>query len=632
MTAQYTSSDVKTLTDFEHVRLRTSIYFGSMVDTQYEIPVFSPTEIKLTHVTIVPAAYKAVGEILDNSLDEFAHLPGRAHQLAVTANTTVGEYTITDNGRGIPIDMHDSGKPTPEVIFCQLRSGRNFTDERPKGVFGMNGVGSSCVVATSSAFDVQVCRDNKCYEQKFDNTGDASSPTVKRLTAAIKKQFGSDTGTKVHFKLDPTIFSSVSLPDEFVRNRMVELALCHPDLNLVYNGTKITMPGGFSGLLKKSSYDYAKFIIDTPKVSGEVFVIFNHPQAVATPKMFTWVNSSHLFDGGKCNAQFMNAFVEATIASTEARAKRAAKTTFVKSDIEYGLVVIANLQVVSPEFDSQNKTKLTGPSLRNEFDRSIADQIVTATKANKDWFDALVDRATRRLKNNSRVIVDGAFKRTTKHIEGLLDATSQNRSECRLLITEGKSAKSQISDARDPKTTAAYALTGKINNTHGMGADKVAQMGKLTDLLKAIGLVPGVSTANHPINYGKIIIASDADYDGDDITTLLVNMIYQFWPELFDPKKPTVYRLNAPNICLVKKQRRVHFSNRDDYEAVKHKYDNSWEVKYYKGLGSMTSADWEMVLRNDSTLIPIVDDGTLQDTLDLLFGKDSSARRDWLNE
>jgi topoisomerase-4 subunit B len=133
------------------------------------------------------------------------------------------------------------------------------------------------------------------------------------------------------------------------------------------------------------------------------------------------------------------------------------------------------------------------------------------------------------------------------------------------------------------------------------------------------------------LNYGKIVIATDADYDGDDIFTLLACLFYQFWPELFDKNyEPIVYRLIAPNVCVIKGKQRLHFSSRDAYEKVKDKYKGC-EVRYYKGLGSMTMEDWEMILSGKTdTMIPIINDGKMDSTLKLLFSEDSEPRKAWL--
>jgi DNA gyrase/topoisomerase IV subunit B len=156
-------------------------------------------------------------------------------------------------------------------------------------------------------------------------------------------------------------------------------------------------------------------------------------------------------------------------------------------------------------------------------------------------------------------------------------------------------------------------------------------MGKITDLLRAVGLTPGKKALRGDLHYGhRIAIATDADYDGDNIFTLLINLFYQ-WPELFDPTKdPIIYRMVAPNVCLVKGKQRIHFARRSDYEKVKDKY-KGYEVNYYKGLGSMSKADWDICLaENSESFIPIVDDGHMQETLTLLFSDDADARKMWL--
>jgi DNA gyrase subunit B len=199
-------------------------------------------------------------------------------------------------------------------------------------------------------------------------------------------------------------------------------------------------------------------------------------------------------------------------------------------------------------------------------------------------------------------------------------------------IVSHNSAKSQISEAREPSTTAAFALTGKINNVYGSTVAQVLGMGKLTDLLTTLGLTPGKRAVRSRLNYGhRIVIATDSDYDGSDIFTLLINLFYQFWPELFSPNdEPIIYRLEAPNIVASKGNKRVHFTNREDYEKVKNKY-KGWSIEYMKGLGSMSKQDWEMILSGQTdTYIPIVDDGSLGVTLDLLFGPSADDRKEWL--
>ncbi len=224
-------------------------------------------------------------------------------------------------------------------------------------------------------------------------------------------------------------------------------------------------------------------------------------------------------------------------------------------------------------------------------------------------------------------------KNLNKKVAKLVDATSKDRSETCLLITEGDSAKAKITEVRDPKTIAALPLTGKVNNVYGTTAAQLLNMGKITDMLSVIGLVPGHKALRSELNYGKVIISTDADYDGSDIFTLLVNMFYTFWPELFDKNYPPFFfRMVAPNVVASKGGKRVHFTTRNDYEKQKEKY-KGWTIEYMKGLGSMEKEDWAMVIAGlDKYSIPIIDDGKITDTLELLFSNDAEARKEWLQK
>ena len=623
---QYTGSDIKVLTDNQHVRLRTQVYLGNTHITSYTIPILAADRLLLKDVEFIPAVYKAVGEIIDNSLDEFSQISSKVKLLKIDADPSIGKYTITDNGRGIPIDKHPSGKYTPEVALSSMKAGRNFTDDKEVGVIGQNGVGSACVNYCSTDFEVTIHRDGKRYFQKFvDGATKISTPKISSSAA-------SKTGTEVSFQLDPAIFKSVELPEELIRNRAMEIAMTNPDVTVEYNGERFRFKKGLEEVVSTiaGKNPFYKFSLNEDHVQGDFFVVFNALESI-DEMMFTWVNSSMLFDGGKCNTQFFNAFFDATINQLQREAKKT-KSTVTRNDVRQNIVVFANLRIKNPEYDSQAKTRLTGPDLRKEINVMIEREWKSFVRKNGDWLSAVLERATERhhIQENKKAI-DEHQKTMRKRVVGLLDATSKMRSECQLLITEGLSAKSQISEARNPRTTGAFALTGKINNVYGNTPAQVLKMGKVTDLLSAIGLTPGKKVVRSSLNYGKIVIATDADYDGDDIFTLLINLLYHFWPELFDKNyEPIVYRLIAPNVCLVKGKQRLHFARRSDYERVKEKY-KGWETRYYKGLGSMHMDDWEMILSDEhDTLIPIVDDGKMVETLKLLFSDDSEPRKAWL--
>jgi DNA gyrase/topoisomerase IV subunit B len=619
-TRKYEADDIQVLSDIEHVRLRTNVYLGNTNSTQYEIPSFLNGNFSINTVEFIPAVYKAVNEIIDNSIDEFAQIDIPNKHLVIEATPVLGSYTISDNGRGIPIDKHSSGKHTPEIALGSLRSGRNFSGSRDVGVIGMNGVGSACTNYCSVEFSVDVQRDGKRYRQTF--SGGATQVSKPN----IKTTHSNKTGTSVSFQLDGSVFQDVSLPEELMENRALEIALTNPGVTCEYNGKKFKFKKGFDDVVRKISSKYFNFEAD----GIEFYVIFDVHDGI-DEKIYSWVNSSLLFDGGICNTQFLNAFYDKTTRHLTAAAKKQ-KCEVTKNDVRKNLLVLGNMRISNPEYDAQSKTRLTGPNLRKEFADLIDQQWSSFSRKNKDWLNEVLERAIVRHHSNANTkAVKEHQKNLKKKVPGLVDATSKHRFECQLLITEGLSAAASITEARDPKTTASLPLTGKINNVHGATVAQVLNMGKITDLLTAIGLIPGQKAVRSTLRYGQIIIATDADYDGGDIFTLLINLFYTYWPELFDSGyEPIIYRLVAPNVCAVKGNKRVHFATRDQYERVKEKY-KGWAISYYKGLGSMVKADWDMILSGETdTLIPITNDGEMKETLSLLFGPDANARKDWL--
>lgn len=616
---EYTSKDIKVLSDREHVRLRTQVYLGNTKLTSYKIPLFLEGKFQIKEVEFVPAVFKAVGEIIDNSIDEFAHIDVPVKKLEITANPLAGKYTVADNGRGVPIDKHEVGKYTPEVVFGQLRSGRNFSDEKEVGVIGQNGVGSACTNFCSSEFSIDIHRDGKRYRQTFtDGANEVSRPSIR--------EGSSRTGTSITFQLDDAVFDNVALPPELMENRALELALTNPGILVEYNDTKYKFKKGFDDIIKQISNQYFKFEYN----GTEFFVIFDVNEGI-DEQIFSWVNSSLLFDGGLCNTQFFNAFVDRTVSHLSKEAKKA-KCEVTKNDVRRNLLIIGNLKISDPQYDSQAKTRLTGPNLRKEMTDLVDQQWTSFSRRNKEWLDGVLQQAMIRHHSdaNSKAIKEHQ-KGLKRKIPGLVDATSKNNFERQLLITEGDSAASMITQARDPRTTASLPLSGKVNNVYGATVAELLKMGKITDLLSAIGLVPGHKALRSELRYGKIVIATDADVDGSDIFTLLINLFYQYWPELFDRNyDPIVYRLIAPNVCLTKGKERVHFASRAEYERVKDKY-KGYTVAYYKGLGSMCKQDWEMILSGKTnTLTPIQDDGNMKPVLKLLFSPDADARKAWL--
>lgn len=621
MVKKYTEKDIQVLSDRDHVRLRLPIYAGNTEVCSFEIPLFINNTFSISEVKFAPATYKVINEIIDNSLDEFSHITQKDKVLKIIAEPLNGKYSIQDNGRGIPIGKHEIGKYTPEVVLSSLRSGRNFISDKETGVIGQNGIGASMTNFCSKSFDVTVYRDHSRYIQHFE---DGCSVIKKpKITSISSKK----TGTQIDFILDETVFKQVALPETLIENRAIELAMLNSSIGVEYNTKKYKFKNGLDDIVKNISKSYFKFELNRM----EFFIIFDLHTG-NDEKMFTWVNSSLLFDGGMCNVQFMNGFVDKVMSTLEKDAKKN-KCEISRVDIKPNLLILGCLKISNPEYDSQAKTKLIGPNLKKEFVEMIDSQWSSFSRKNKDWLNKILQRSIHRFSNSEN---DKAIKlhkkNLTKKVAGLVDATSKYRKDCRLLITEGLSASSAIVASRDPKTIASFPLTGKINNVYGATNTELLKMGKITNLLSAIGLVPGQSVDKNELRFGKIIISTDADFDGSDIMAILVNLFFQFWPELFDKHStPVIHRLIVPNIVASKNGKRIHFTTKQEFEKVKEKY-KGWTIEYMKGLGSMIKQDWDMILSNDDYLISIVDDGNMKNTLELLFGNDVNARKEWLTK
>jgi DNA gyrase subunit B len=412
---------------------------------------------------------------------------------------------------------------------------------------------------------------------------------------SIRKSSSTKTGTAISFKLMDDLFEDTALPKELLNNRAIEVAFNNPGVTVEYKHKtkkeKYKYKKGLEDIVKKISKNYYKFEAD----NMEFFVITDVHKG-PEELMFTWVNSSLLFNGGLCNTQFLNAFYDNVLATLEPKAKKI-KCKIAKNDVRQNVLVLGTMKVADPQYDSQSKTRLTGPNKRNEIQAMFKKQWTAFTKKQKGWLEDVFKAATEKGDAKAaRTAAKEMEKLSASKIPGLLDATGKNRADCKILITEGLSASRMIGEVRDSKTIASYPLTGKVNNVWGAKPAAVMQMGKLTGFFAAVGLHPGRPIIRSQLRYGGIVIATDADYDGDDIFTLLCNALYQFWPDCFDPnQEPLVYRLVAPNVVASKGKQRIHFPTLDDFRKVEKKY-SSWNIEYMKGLGSMSKVDWDMIL------------------------------------
>lgn len=608
------SEEILVLNDREHVRLRPTMYIGSTFASTFTIPTFTNNVIEKQEIEIIPAIIRLVCEIIENSMDEFYKHQPSSPQINLTYNSDTNTITVEDNGRGIPILKHSSGKYIPEVVLTELRSGRNFTQDKEQGTIGQNGVGSTCVNFCSETMIVEVHDGKKKYIQKFEKGASIiHSPEITNLKT-------KDTKTSITFTIDSTVFNTSSpIPVSFFKHKLHDLCCWNTELtcNLTYISSnspqlmKFSNKNAFKGCL--TSYI---------SKNGNGCAIYKcHTEM----PLCTSINSAYLYDGGSCNKHIEGFFVEKINAAFKKKYSQK-RITVDKKDIFSNIGIISNFMVSDPIFDSQAKIRFKGPDIKNTIITTL-ELVWTQFSSHTDILDEIFNTAIERYNTSTSKKIQKDFsKNKFEKIEGLMDATSTNRSNCSLLITEGDSASSCVSEVRDPTTIGSIALTGKINNVSGASVADLMNMSKIKDLLKAIGLIPGKPANINDLRYGKIVIATDADPDGNAIFCLLVNIFHTFWPELFT--QPVIFRMVAPNVVASKQNKRIHFPTMSTFMKQQSKY-KTWTIEYMKGLGSMSFDDWKICLKG-TDWIPILDDGELKDTLSLLFSDNRLARKEWL--
>ncbi len=620
-------TEIRKLTDYEHVRLRTEMYFGSRNSHTQEVIIYENGTPKIKETTWIPALYTYFREIFDNSLDEIiGHRAG--NRIEVFFNSDTFEFSVEDNGRGIPIDfIAEENCYTPELVLSQTRAGRNF-GERDK-VVGTNGIGAAATNFTSEYFKVSIFRNGKSYKQNFYE-GDEKFNKLKTEKPKIRDISNSNkTGTKIEFKPSKKVFNELILPEEFVRSRIIDAAISNPNTTIIYNGEKIKTRENFEKDFFNNYY-YFNIVIEENDFYSKFVLV---PEFIQSGDFYhTIVNNIPAFNGGVHIDGFKKFFINGILNSLEKESKRR-KLNPNKSDIVDGLFVFNTTKIKSPNFDSQSKTRLINdeiiPIFKNYFNENFFNNFI---KKNKTWIEKIYQRCSERTKQKDLEEIAKVSRKIAKRkIPKLIDANSNNRSECILFLAEGDSAISGLTSVRNPKIHAGMPLRGKIMNVKDENPKKILDNKELSDIITAVGLKIGEKCNKKELRYGKIYIATDADPDGGNIACLLINFFYNFWPELFDKNQtPFIYIFLTPFIIAEKENKRKYWYsyNYSDFKPEDYK---GWNITRAKGLGSLTTEDWKHSL-NSPEVIGIVDDGNLNAGLDLIFNeKRSDDRKKWIS-
>jgi len=586
----YDESKIKTLSSLEHIRLRTGMYIGRLGDGS------SPDD----------GIYILLKEVIDNSVDEF--IMGAGAQIAITIADT--KVKVRDYGRGIPL-----GK----VVECVsvINTGAKYDDDVFQFSVGLNGVGTKAVNALSKEFRVVSYRDGKLFEARF-----ARGILVDTREGGTREK----NGTLVEFVPDEEIFGDYSFIFEFIEKRLWNYAFLNPGLTLLLNGAEFRSEKGLFDLLSSELGGSALYDIGWYR-GDRIEFSFTHTKEYGE-EHFSFVNGQNTSDGGTHLSAFREGFLKAINEFFQA--------SYRGEDVREGLAAAIAIRIKNPIFESQTKNKLGNGDIRpwilQEVKKGVDEILRRNPQAAKTLQEKILTNEKLRTELNLvRKEAKEAAKRIELKIPNLRDCKSHlgegpagERST--IFITEGLSAAGSMVSTRDVHTQAIFSLRGKPENMYDRPRSAIYKNEELYNLMMALGIENAVEN----LRFARIVVATDADYDGFHIRNLLLTFFLTFFEELVVQGR--IYLLETPLFRARTKKETIYcYSVRERDEALK-KLGQSAEVTRFKGLGEISPAEFGQFIGKDMRLVK-VDIQTLSSVPQLLnfyMGKNSPDRRQFI--
>lgn len=622
----------KKLTDFEHARIRTSMYFGDM-ERIADNTLVSGDGLTIKEMETIPSIWVAMRELIDNSLDEII---GHSHgsKIMVEYHEAERRFVIEDDGRGIPI--HEikelgKGKPAASILLGEARTGRNFDDRRT--VAGVNGLGAAIVNFTSEWFKVDVYRDNKHFHQEWSEKKTRGAFKHHTDGPNLVNRKSTKTGTRIECVLSKEVWPDFVLPEEFVASRIRDIAFANPGLKVIYNGKRVNI---------KTPKDMFHKHVSTAEVKSEGFEVSWFMATVEHDGIFvhSTINNIYCPNGGPHTDEFRNQIINALMAAMDSKVKAALglkrnkSMVVTKGDVSSGILIYGITRMSDPQFNSQSKTRLMTNKrhiIKSAFTNDIVNDFI---KSNPEWVEKVIAICKERIGTvNNRALINQQKKMKSDRVPNLRPATNIKNGKCILFITEGLSASTGITEARDASIHGVLPLTGKIMNVKGNTPKKVLENAAIKNILVSIGLIIGEKANRQNLNYDKVYICTDADTDGYNICSLLVNLFYQYWPELFhDQENPFLYHLDTPLIIGVKNKKRKYLYNLEyDQDDITKMIDDGYSIIRAKGLARLTREDWDTILQSPK-IVPFTDDEHMVEVLEKVFSPNmADERKEWLS-
>ena len=605
--------EFKILSPREHVRTRPGMYVGSVSKETVEQFIIG----KYKKVIYVPAILKIISEILDNSVDE-AIRTGFKFANKIDVSIEGDEVTITDNGRGIPQDqVTDSDGVTllrPEAAWTRVNAGTSFNDERT--TIGANGVGSSCTNFMSKSFVGKTWRDGKSVTVKCSDGG-----------LNIKTTIGTKTGngTQVSFIPDFSLMESTSLSDydtlEVLKDRLLSLTMCFPEIKFTFNGKKEFVDGISSFKTYAEQFGPkggSQFVSSSDDVS---FLIAGSEDGF---RQNSYINGVNTRQGGAYVDFVMNGIVD----ELSAMVKRKYKVEVSKSTIKGGMTfVLFARNFVNPKYDSQTKERLTNTmsQVRDHFQKTfkydfkyIAKKIMEMEDVIGPIVEAQLNKKLAEQRRDSEIEQKKLKKvKVAKHIA----ASSQNAT---LFLVEGDSALGFAIKVRNPDTAGFFPLRGVTLNAWTENSATVLKNKEFGELIAILGLDINDKNSYKKMNYQNVAILSDADHDGEKIATLILAFFYKFWPGLVDEGRLKLTR--TPIMISTDGKNTKWFYSYESANEFKND-SKGYKHRYIKGLASLTEKEYHEVINKPTLDTLAVSDPAL---LEMMFGNDADARKEFM--